>query len=78
VQTNTSLRTILNGMGDSLNRYGNITFLLGDSPDQLQAMIQEIKVPIEIVSIYAQGNRHVAWINCSRKITKRQKGENNG
>lgn len=57
--------------GDSFSRFGNVTFLTGDSPEDLQRMLRELRIPFEIIAVYAQGNKHVAWINPIREVIKK-------
>lgn len=59
--------------GDIMSRFGNITFLAGDSPEELQRMLRELRISFDIVAIYAQGSKHVAWINPSREVIKKPK-----
>jgi len=74
VQTNISKSiTASSDFGDSLSRFGNIVFLVGESAEDLQAQLRGIKIMFNVVSIYAQGSRHYAWINPERKILKKQR-----
>lgn len=57
----------LNSTGDSLN------FLTGDSPEDLLSQIKQIRMPVFIVSIYAVGSKHYAWIQTSQKLIKKKK-----
>jgi hypothetical protein len=72
VLPNTS-RFTTRDFGDSFSRYGEITFLLADSPEEMQRMLRELRIAYEIVSMYAQGTKHVAWINAARPIVKKTK-----
>jgi hypothetical protein len=74
VQTNT-LKSTTRNLGDSLSRFGNINFLIGDSPEDLQRMLREIRIPFQIVSMYAQGTKHLAWINSDIPVIKQQKNK---
>jgi SOS response regulatory protein OraA/RecX len=69
-------------LGDNLSRFGNAIFLSGASPEELQRQLQELRIRYEIISIYAQGSNHIAWINPAIKVIKKQKtkikGDENG
>lgn len=61
---------------ENLNGYQNIEFLVGSSPEELKAQILQIKGQLEIITIYAIGARHVAWVRTYDKIVKKKKGTN--
>lgn len=62
-------------LGDNLSGI-NIEFLQGESADDLKSQLDQIRIPYKIFSIYAQGNRHFAWINTSIPIKKKVKKAN--
>lgn len=62
------------GLFDSLNSSGeNLEFLVGNSPQELLEMIRQIRLPLNIVSIYAIGSKHIAWFQTSARIIKKKK-----
>ncbi len=61
-------------MFENLNNYSqNLTFLEGLSAQELLDQIKQIKLPVQILSIYAVGSKHVAWIVTTAKINKVKK-----
>lgn len=63
-------------MFDNLNNLShNFTFLEGQSAQELLDQIKQIKLPVQIVSMYAVGTRHYAWIITTAKINKITKGK---
>ena len=58
----------LNGSAETLN------YLQALSADKLLEQIKQIRQPIEIISIYATGQIHFAWIRTHGKIKKVSKG----
>lgn len=60
-------------MFDSLNTYENLNYLESASAEELKNMIQSIKLPSKIISIYALGSRHYAWVQTNSKIVKENK-----
>jgi hypothetical protein len=65
-------------LGDSLSENSKIEFLTGNSPDELQAQLKQIKLPFRIVTIYAMGGAHIAWIIPTNPIKKVSKTKNKG
>lgn len=49
-------------LSESLSENSRIEFLTGNSPTELQEQLKQIKLPFRIVTIYALGGSHVAWI----------------
>jgi hypothetical protein len=47
---------------DSLNPYDSLEVVIAESPQALVLALKEIKTPIKIVAIVAQGTRHCAYI----------------
>ena len=63
-------------MFENLNNVGqNLDFLEGQSAKELLDQIKQIKLPIQIISMYAVGSRHFAWILTTAKINKVTKGK---
>lgn len=61
-------------LGANLSPYRGLTFLVGNSPEQLLEQLSSIKIQYKILSIYAQGANHVAWIDTGAiKIQKKPK-----
>ena len=52
----------------------NLTFLVGMDQQDLLDQIQSITLPMRIISIYAVGSRHCAWIQTASKIKKVTRG----
>lgn len=62
------------GMFETLNSTGeSLNYLVGDSPEDLLEQIKQIRSSVHIVSIYAIGSKHYAWIQTSVKIIKKKK-----
>lgn len=63
-------------MFENLNYVGQaLQFIEGRSPQELLDRLKSITLPVTIISIYAYGNRHIAWITTQAKIIKKKKGE---
>lgn len=60
-------------MFDSLNNLEKLEFLVGDSPESLKAMLKSITLPVRLLSIYAVGTKHIAWIMTDARIKKVKK-----
>lgn len=60
-------------LGDSLSDKKNIEFLSAPSPDALRDQLRQIKLPYKLVTIYAQGGAHIAWIVPTLPVQKVQK-----
>ena len=61
-------------MFDSLNDNAlTLDFLIGDSPEELRVLIASIPLRVKIISIYAVGQRHYAWIQTEAKLKKVKK-----
>jgi hypothetical protein len=61
-------------LGENLSGYKTLEFLTGKTPDELKEQLLSIKLPYKIVSIYAVGSSHIAWIVPTvqlKKITKK-------
>jgi hypothetical protein len=56
--------------GTNLSNHQFLDFLSADSPEGLKEQLDQIKLPYQVLSIYAQGVKHVAWLNLSRPIRK--------
>lgn len=62
------------GLFDNLNiNSDNLQYFSADSAEELKSMISKVRLPLKIVSIYAVGNKHVAWFLTSAKIVKKKK-----
>lgn len=46
----------------SLNPYQSLEQITGESPDELVALLKQIRTPIKVIAITAYGNRQVAYI----------------
>lgn len=61
-------------MFEDLNYTGkSLKVLSARSADELLAQIQSITLPVKILSIYGDANRHWAWILTQAKIVKSKK-----
>jgi len=64
------------GLFENLNQYGTeLDFLIGDSAEDLKKQIQAIRSHIQVISIYAVGNKHCCWFMTKTKINKKVKGK---
>lgn len=61
-------------MFENLNKYQNLNFLTGDSPEDLLRQIQSIRLPTQVLQIYGMNGKHYAWILTEAKIVKKPKG----
>ena len=63
-------------MFENLNNYSqNLNFLEGNSAQELLDQIKQFKLPVQILSIYAVGSKHFAWIVTTAKVNKVSKGK---
>lgn len=62
-------------LGFSLNKYKNMTALESETTQGLLKMIQSIRCPVEVIQIYFDGTKHIAWIVSERKIIRKIKQE---
>jgi hypothetical protein len=62
-------------LGDNLSNYANLDYLEARSTEELLRQLQQIRLPHKIISIYAYGNKHVAWVSLTQKIKKIKKEE---
>jgi hypothetical protein len=50
---------------------------VGSSPEELKEQLTAIRVPFKLLAIYAQGARHIAWVQTGaqkiKKVTKQTK-----
>lgn len=62
-------------LGDNISSHKNIQVLSASTAVELSKILGSIQLPISIVSIYAQGSRHYAWIVPSRpvKVVRKKK-----
>ena len=51
-----------------------LTFIIGESAEDVLKQVSAIRLPVKIISIYAQGSKHYAWIQTSAKIIRSKKG----
>jgi len=55
---------------DRLNQLDKLQHLTGDSPQDLDAQLKQIKMPVHIVNIYGVGTKHYCWFYTDSKIKK--------
>lgn len=60
-------------LGLSLNKYKNMTVLESENPPALLKMIQSIRCPVEVIQIYFDGKKHIAWIVTEKKLIRKIK-----
>lgn len=66
------------GLFENLNSNSDLlNFLVGNSPEELLNQIKQIRLPTDILAIYAVGSRHICWFRTTAKI-KKVKGKQNG
>lgn len=63
---------------ENLNPYRKLEYLEGLSAEDLKKQLSQIKTPINILYIYAAGNRHFCWFLTQDKINKIKKDKKNG
>lgn len=61
-----------------LNAYENLDFLVANTADELRDIIRSIPFPLEVITIYAVGTKHIAWVRTHGKIKKVTKEKSNG
>jgi hypothetical protein len=59
-----------NDLFDSLNGLQNLTYLTGNSPEEIVTQIKSIRLPVRIISIYAMGSKHICWVETTAKLNK--------
>jgi hypothetical protein len=64
---------ISNNFGDSLNWFKNIEFLESSDAETLKRTLASFPFAYRLLSIYAVGGKHYAWIAPDRPIIKAQK-----
>lgn len=58
---------------DSVNALSNtLEFISADSPEELRLKLREIRLPTRLITIYAVGSKHVAWIQTTAKLKKKK------
>lgn len=60
-------------LGLSLNKYKNMTVLEGENPQELLKLIQSIRCPVELIQVYFDGKKHIAWIVTEKKLIRKLK-----
>lgn len=61
-------------VGDNLSGK-NLEYFEAPSAEGIKRQLEQIRLPYQIINIYASGTKHYAWVNCSRKIKKVTKSE---
>lgn len=54
----------------SFNGARNLQFLSAKTPDELQALIVQIRSQVSILTIYFDGTNHIAWVQTNFPIKK--------
>jgi hypothetical protein len=62
-------------LGYSFNKYKNSIVLESKTSQGLMNMIQQIKCPVEVVQVYFDGSKHIAWIITEKKLIRKIKQE---
>lgn len=57
-------------LGDNLSFYQCLEFFEASTPDKLKSILDSIRIPFKIVSMYSIGGKHIVWVNSERKIKK--------
>lgn len=55
-------------LGANFNKYVHLQILERESAEELQLILASIKTGYQLVAIYWQGGKHIAWINPVKKI----------
>jgi len=55
-------------LGDNLSHHKNLQVITASTASELATVLRDIQLPFSIISIYAQGARHYAWIVPSRPV----------
>lgn len=63
-------------IGANFSPYQGLEFISAASPEELHATLKGIRIQFRILSIYAQGAKHIAWIDTGaikiKKVTKKK------
>lgn len=62
-------------LGTNLSNYPNLDVLSDRSEQGLLDQLKQIRLPHKIITIYASGSRHFAWVSLTRPIKKITKGD---
>lgn len=63
-----------NGLFDNLNSNAeNLNFFVSDSAQEMLDLIKQVRLPMNIVSMYAVGTKHYCWFRTTAKIIKKTK-----
>lgn len=60
---------------DSLNSNENLTYLIGNGPEEIITQLKSIRLPTRIIAMYAVGSKHICWIETTAKLKKQTKKE---
>lgn len=61
-------------MFENFNQYkGNLSVIDSKDHSELLGMIEQINGPIQILSIYSNGNRHYCWFLAQQKVVIKKK-----
>ena len=60
---------------DSLNNLVGLEFLEASGAEDLKQQIKAIQFPVRVISIYAMGAKHYAWIETRANIVKKTKSK---
>jgi len=59
--------------GDNLTSHPHLDVLSARSPDALKALLDQIRLPYKVISVYGLGGRHFAWVSLTAPIKKKKK-----
>lgn len=57
-------------LGDDLSGLSTVTYLVGNSPDEILAQLAKIRLPTQVLYGYSQGAKHYMFIRTMQKIRR--------
>lgn len=63
------------GMFEDLSGLHGVTFLEGNSPQQIEDQLKQIRLPCRILGAYGYAGKHFMWIQTTAPIRKKRAAE---
>jgi hypothetical protein len=58
-------------MFENINNLGNsLNYFVGNSPEEILEQVKQIKLPMQVISMYSVGAKHYIWFVTTAKIIK--------
>lgn len=55
---------------DNISDTQYVDYIAAQSADELLSQLRKIRLPVQVISIYANGGTHFAWIKTQAKLKK--------